>query len=93
MSTISMRVDGAGNIRQGLEIEKSGIGAGTGHDHPGAVPPGQAFHLVVVDGFRLPVYTVVYKMKKPAGKADPGTVGQVSAVGQIHAQYRVTRFQ
>jgi hypothetical protein len=32
-------------------------------------------------------------LKKPTGKADFGPVGQVAAVGQVHAQHRVARFQ
>jgi hypothetical protein len=86
-------IDGMGNLRQSAEIEKPRIGAGTGHDHFRGRCCLASRATGVVDGFRLPVDAIVDKIEKPPGKADFGAVGQVAAVGQVHAQHRIARFQ
>lgn len=50
-------------------------------------------HLVVIDGLGFPVDAVMHEVEQPTGEADLGTVGQMTAMREIHAQNRVPRFQ
>ena len=53
---------------------------------------GQALHLVVVDLAGL-VDAVGDDVVQLAGEVDGGAVGQVTAVGQVHAEHGVARLQ
>ena len=55
--------------------------------------PGERLHLVVVDSTALLVDAVLHGFEYLAREIRTGAMGQVTAVGQPHAQQRVTRFE
>ena len=81
-----------GDVGKGLEVDDPGIGGGAGDDHFGLVLPGQIPDLVVVD-VTLVIETVGDHMIVLAGEVHGGAVGEVAAVGQIHADDGVARLE
>ena len=68
------------------EVDLAGIGAGAGHDGGGLVLAGDAGHFVIVDAAGLAAHAVEDVAEQLARKVDGAAVGQMAAVGQIHAQ-------
>jgi len=82
-----------GDLPQPGEIDHPRISAGTGHQQLGAMFQRQAANLVVIDAVGLFIHPVRDEFVEGSGKVDRAPVGQVPAVGQIHAQYGVPRLQ
>ena len=78
-----------GDLPKGLEVDDPGIGGGTGQNHLGLVLLGQVAYLVVVN-VTLVVDTISHDVIILAGEVDRRAVGQVAAVGQVHAEHGVT---
>jgi len=75
------------------KINKSRIGAGTGHNHLGLVLKGELFNLIHVDLFSITINPIRNKIKKLSGKVDPAAMGQMTTMGQIHPQNLISWFQ
>ena len=86
-------IHGPGDCGKSLEIDCPRIGTGAGDNHPGPVPAGQLFHLIVIYPPRVAVDPVMHKVVEPAGKTDPGPMGQVPAVAKFHGQDGITGLQ
>src|SRR5690606_15915531 len=84
--------DLVGDGAEAREVENLRIGAETGNDHFRLVLDGQALDFVVVDQ-ALVVDAVLHGVVELAGRGHRGTVGQVAAVGQAHAEDGVTRVE
>ena len=54
---------------------------------------GQALHLVVVDGAGLAGHAVEDDVVEPAREVDRGAVGQVTAMGEVHAEHGIAGLQ
>jgi hypothetical protein len=85
--------DGAGDVGKGAEIDDSRVGRRPGDDHLRPVDPGQFFHGPVIDAPGFRIEAVMGEVEETTGEADRCAVGQVAAVGKIHAHDRVPRFQ
>ena len=75
-----------GDLGKLRKFEGPGVGAGAGDDHPGAVFPGQFPHHGEVHLFALAIHTVSHRLIEAAGKIHRGSMAQMTAVGQVHAQ-------
>ncbi len=74
------------------EIQDLRVGRETGHDHFWLVLNGQALDFVVVDQ-AVGIDTVLNGVVQLAGGGNAGAVGQVTTVGQAHAQDGVAALQ
>ena len=84
--------DGAhfvGDVTEALPVDDLGVGGEAGHDHLRLVLAGQLFHLVVVDQAGVVVQAVLDGVVHLAGEIRLGTVGQVTAGVQAHAEHGV----
>ncbi len=86
-------LDIPGNFGKALKIKNPRISAGPGDDHLGAVLPGQLSHYGKIDLFGLAVYSVGNGLEQAPGEIHRGTVAQVAAMRQVHAQDGITRFK
>jgi hypothetical protein len=68
------------------EVQGLGVGGETGHDHLRLVLDGQALDFVVVDQAGVGVDAVLHGVVQLARGRHFGAVGQVTAVGQAHAE-------
>jgi len=87
------RADGFSGAGDALKINDAGIGAGTGDDHFGLMFFGEAFDFVVVDAFVFFADAVGDELVHAAGKIERVAVGQMAAVGEIHAEDDVVFLQ
>ena len=69
------------------------FGTGSGRDHVRLEFHGNLFQSIVVDGFGFLGNTVVDDIVKLAGEVGLVTVGQVAAMGEIHRQDGIARFE
>ena len=81
-----------GDVAEALPIDDAGIGGEPGDNHFWLMLAGQGFNLSIVDMTRGRVQAVLVGMVNLAGKIHLRPVGQVTAVGQTHAQDRIARF-
>ncbi|MNM67033.1 hypothetical protein D3C81_785500 [compost metagenome] len=81
--------DLVGDFAEAREVQNLRVGRETGHDHFRLVFNSQALDFVVVDQ-AVGVDTVLDSVVQFARGADVGAVGQVTTVGQAHAQDGVT---
>ena len=77
--------DGISDLTELGEVDLAGIGGSAGKDHLGLALLRDAVDLVVVDHFGLIVEGVGDLMEVLAGDVDRAAVGQVAAVGEVHA--------
>ncbi|MNI75416.1 hypothetical protein D3C73_1315650 [compost metagenome] len=82
-----------GDLAKAREVEGLGVSGEPGDDHFRLMLDGQAFDFVVVDQPGRGIDAVLHGVVELAGKTHLGTVGQVTAVGQAHAQHGVTGLQ
>ncbi len=78
-----------GDLPESFKVDRSRIGACAGHNQLGLVLHGQAFKLVVVDGFGFLAHPVGDNVVELAGEIERMSVRQVAAVGEAHAEKRV----
>ena len=74
-------------------IDLPGIRTGTGHDHLGLQLAGHRGNLIVIDPMVILTNTVMSHVVQLAREIQVHSVSQVPAVGQVHRQVGVTRFQ
>src|SRR5690606_15355976 len=85
--------DGAHLVGDGAHpppVLVAGIGGEAANDHLGLGVEGDALHLVVVDDAGLGIQAVGYDVVLLAGEVGRVAVGEVAALGQIHAHHSVT---
>ena len=80
------RPDAVGDRRHALEIDDPRVGRGAGHDHLRPHLARGRLEGVVVDPLRLAIDAVRVDLVQPAGEVDRRAVGEVAAVGEVHAQ-------
>ena len=85
------RPDLIGDLPKGLKIDGAGVGAGADDDQLGLMFPRQPFHFIVIDGSGFLFDPIGNDIEKLAGEIDRRTVGQMPAVGQVHAEHRIAR--
>ena len=83
---------GVSDLTEFLEIDGSRIGAGPCDDHLWLALHGDLHHVVVVDE-ALIVYPVGHNVKISSGKVYGASMGQMSAVIQVHTHNRVSGLQ
>ena len=83
---------GVGDIAEALPVHHPGVGGKAGDDQLGPVLLGQTLDLRVVNLPGGRVQTVLIGPVQLAGKVGLGAVGQVTAMGQAHAQHHIARF-
>ncbi len=83
--------DLVGDISEALPIDHPRVGREAGDDHTRLVLAGQGRDLRVVDLAGRRVQAVLDRMVELAGKIGLGAVGQMTAMGQAHAQHRIAR--
>ena len=86
-------VDTVGDLPELGEVELTWVGGPAGHDHLRPVLLGECGDLVVVDGAVLVTHVVGHGVEGLAGVVEPHAVGQVPAVGQVHAEDGVARLE
>ena len=84
--------DLVGDGAEARPVDHLRVGRETSHDHLRLVLQGQALDFVVVDQ-ALVVHAVLHGVEQLARGIHLGTVGEVAAVGQAHAEDGVTRLQ
>ena len=67
------------------KIKGSGVGTGAGDNHVRPLTQGDLFDSVVVEPFAILINPIKYRAVELTGKADRGSVGKVTAMGQIHS--------
>src|SRR5690606_27722146 len=87
-----VRAHGVGDGAEARPVDLLRVGAEPGHDHLRAVLAGQALDLVVVDQ-AVVVDAVLDGVEQLVADVDPGAVGQVDAVRQLHTEDGVARLQ
>ena len=85
--------DRVGNGAQGGEIDDARIGRSAGHDHLRFVLLGQGLQRVIVDALRFRVYAIGHNLVLLAGKVYRAAVGQMPAMGKVHAQNGIANVQ
>ena len=85
------RAVAVGDLAEDLEVDRSGVRRRTGDDQLRAILLDQLLDLVIVDAAGGGVDTVGDEVVELARRVNRGTVGQVPAVGQAHADDGVTR--
>ena len=85
------RTVAVGNVRKGLKIQRSGIGRGSGHQHPGPRRPHNVLHPVIVNAPGFLIHSVADGPVKLSRLVHRRPMGQMSAPGQIHAHQGVSR--
>ena len=80
-------------LANSLKINGAGIGAGAGHYHFGLALKRDFFHFVIVDLLGDGVDAVGHNIEIFARNVNGGAVGKMSALGKVHAHYRVAGIQ
>ncbi len=81
--------DGVSDLTELGEVDLAGIGGSAGKDHLGLALLSDAVELIVVDLLGLIVEGIGDLMEVLAGDVDRAAVGQVTAVGEVHAHVGV----
>ena len=76
-----------------LKINKTGIGTGTSHNHSGPVFMSDTLHFLHVDHACFLINSIRYEIEKLSREVDWTTMGEVSTMGEIHAQHLVAGVQ
>ncbi|MNJ53370.1 hypothetical protein D3C77_487550 [compost metagenome] len=76
-----------------FKINDTRICAGSSHNQARAVLESCLAHFIIIDQERIFLHAVSDEVIKQAGGVDRASVRQVSAMCQIHAQYRITWIQ
>ena len=84
--------DFIGDFAEFCPVDLQRVGRCTGHNHFGFVFKSQAFDFGIIENFVF-IQTISNGIVEFARNIDAGTVGQVAAVCQRHAQNGVARFQ
>ncbi|KAG1438343.1 hypothetical protein G6F57_019892 [Rhizopus arrhizus] len=84
--------DLVGDGAEARPVDHLRVGREAGHDHLRLVLQRQALDFVVIDQ-ALVVHSVLHGVEQLAGSIHLGTVGEVAAVGQAHAEDGVARQQ
>ena len=82
-----------GDLPAAGEVDDAGIGAGAHHDQLGVAFQCDFLHGIIVDALGHRIHAVGHDMKILAGNVHRGAVGQMPALGQIHAHHRVSGIQ
>src|SRR5690554_3292375 len=77
------------NSPEAGKVQSPAAGRPAGHEHLRLVPHREALYFVIVDQ-ALVVDAILHGIVELAGRADLGAVGQMTAMGQAHAQDGVT---
>ena len=75
-----------GDLAHLFKVDETGVGAAAGDDELGTALLRLLEDLVIVDGLGVRLHAVELGVEVFAGDGGPGAVGQVTAVGQVHAQ-------
>ena len=78
-----------GNLAHARPVDHPGVGRETADQHLRLVLFRQLGHALVIDLAGIVIQAVVHGVEDLAGEIHLGPVGQVAALGQIHAQNRV----
>ena len=81
------------DLTEDIKADLSRISGRTGNDQLWLVLVCQFSYVVVIYGFRLRIQSVCYKVIRLSGNVDRGSMGQMTAVGQIHAQHCIAIFE
>ena len=84
-----VRADGIGDLTELGKVDLAGIGGGAREDHLGLALLRDAIELIVVDLLGLIVEGVGDLMEILTGDVDRAAVGQMAAVGEVHAHVGV----
>ena len=84
-----VRADGIGDLTELGKVDLAGIGGGAREDHLGLALLRDAIELIVVDLLGLIVKGVGDLMEILTGDVDRAAVGQMAAVGEVHAHVGV----
>src|SRR5210317_1161696 len=82
-----------GNYTKSLKINNPGISTGTSHNHSGPVFMSDTLHFLHIDHACFPVNSIRDKIIKLSGKINRTAVGEMSAMGKVHAQYLIAGIQ
>ena len=85
--------DRLGDLLKSWKIKGARIGAGADDEQAWATFLRHLLHRVIVDGFGLSLYAVGKHAEQDPGKIDLAAVGEVSPLGEVHAQNGVAGFQ
>ena len=77
-----------GDLPEFLKVDDPGVSAGSGYNHFRLSLQGDAAHLLIVDN-AVVINPVGHDLKICSGDIGGASVGQMSAVGQVHAHHRV----
>ena len=78
-----------GDLRHPGKIYDPCVGRSAGHDHLRAAFLRCLFQKIVVDALRFLIHTVRNDLKPFAGHIHRAAVGEMAAVGEIHAHHRI----
>ena len=81
-----------GDLTEGLEIDGSGVGGGTGDDHPRPAFLRDGPYLVIIDASGCRIQSVGDDVVGLSGEVRFASVGQMSALIQAHAHDGISRF-
>jgi len=83
--------DGVGDAAEGGIVDSAGISARAGDDHHRFFLPGQGLDLVHIEK-TVAADTVMDHVEETAGKIDRTAMGEMAAVGEVHAHHLVAEF-
>ncbi|MNC28141.1 hypothetical protein D3C75_763380 [compost metagenome] len=81
-----------GDLGKSFKVDGPGIRAGAGHDQTGTVLEGRLADLIIINAVGVLIHAVSHEVVQDAGGVGRIAVGQVAAVGQIHAEHGVAGF-
>ena len=82
-----------GNGAEAVPVNHAGISREPGHNHFGLMFLRQGLHLVIINLASGVVQAVLHRAVQATGKTHLGPVGQVTTIGQTHAQDGVAGLQ
>ena len=78
-----------GDFAEALEVDDARVGGSAGHDDLRMAFHGLLLHLIVIDAAGFLRDAVGLHMEETAGEVDRAAVGEMTAVGEIHAEQGV----
>ncbi len=85
--------DALGDLAHLFEVDDAWVSAGSGGDHLGLLTQGDFGEFVVVDALIALADAVLAELVKTAAEVGGIAVGQMTAVGEVHAEHFVTGLQ
>src|SRR6185436_7923648 len=85
--------DAVGDLGEAREVDRAGVGRGARDDELRPDLGGDGGQRLVVDALRLPIDAVGVNLVHPAGEVHGRAVGEMPAVGEVHAQDPVARVE